>query len=236
MIKAKNLTLKIKNKTILNNVSFDIPQGRITVFMGPSGAGKTSLLRCVANLNNTYAGTLEYQGQAIKTMANTQRAHGIGFVFQQFNLFPHMTVLKNCMHPLQTVLGFAQEQAHEKAMQKLKQLGIEEHKNAYPHTLSGGQQQRVAIARALCLEPALLLFDEPSSALDPNNTKMLQGIIQDLCHAGITICLSSHDMLLVNGLLDHAYFLEHGNIIETFDATKNSLTHDSKMYEFIKHG
>ena len=212
MVKGTNITLEIDKKTILNNVTFEIPQGKITAFIGPSGAGKTSLLKCIANLYSHYTGTLMHQGTSIQKLSDKKRAHSIGFIFQQFNLFPHMTVLQNCSSPLQMLHELSNEDATAKALIVLAQLGMSALKDTYPAKLSGGQQQRVAIARALCLEPQVLLFDEPSSALDPQNTKMLAALMGDLCKNGVTIALSSHDMNLVSTIADHVYYLEDGCI------------------------
>jgi len=212
MVKGTNITLEIDKKTILNNVTFEIPQGKITAFIGPSGAGKTSLLKCIANLYSHYTGTLMHQGTSIQKLSDKKRAHSIGFIFQQFNLFPHMTVLQNCSSPLQMLHELSNEDATAKALIVLAQLGMSALKDTYPAKLSGGQQQRVAIARALCLEPQVLLFDEPSSALDPQNTKMLAALMGDLCKNGVTIALSSHDMNLVSDIADHVYYLEDGCI------------------------
>ncbi len=233
MIAASNLTLTINKNTILNNVSFAIPHGGIATFIGLSGAGKTSLLRCIAQLNTNYKGTILLSGIDVKTMSALQRAKTIGFVFQNLNLFPHKTVLHNCVHPLVTVLKISYHQAVSTSLEKLKLLGIDTFADAYPHQLSGGQQQRVAIARALCMEPQLLMFDEPTSALDPHTTKMVQDSIKTLQAAGITIVLSSHDMTLVNGLLDNVYFVEQGALVESYNAYKDSLDDKPKIRAFV---
>lgn len=234
MITASNLTLTIDKKTILNNVSFAIPHGGIATFIGPSGAGKTSLLRCISQLNTNYSGTILLGGIDVKTMPSLQRAKMVGFVFQNLNLFPHKTVLHNCVHPLVAVLKMSHQQAVSVSLEKLKLLGIDTFADAYPHQLSGGQQQRVAITRALCMEPRLLMFDEPTSALDPQNTKMVQDSIKTLQAAGITIVLSSHDMTLVNGLLDNVYFVEQGTLAESYNASRDSLDDKPKIRAFIK--
>lgn len=222
MIKTKNVSLQIGDKTILNNVSCEVAKQRITAFIGHSGAGKTSLMKCIANLYANYEGSITHDGVLIPGLTAQQRVHAIGFVFQQFNLFPHMTVLQNCMHPMTAVLGFDVATAQEKALSTLKSLGIEELQHAYPSKLSGGQQQRVAIARALCLDPKVLLFDEPTSALDPKSTKTLQLLLKELVKAGVTIALSSHDMAFVQGVMDKVYFMSEGQIVEVYDMTTGS--------------
>ncbi len=222
MIKTNKVSLHIGDKTILNNASCEVAKQRITAFIGHSGAGKTSLLKCIANLNAGYSGTITYEGMPIINLSAEQRVHAIGFVFQQFNLFPHMTVLQNCMHPMTAVLGFDMSTAQAKALATLKSLGIEMLKDAYPAKLSGGQQQRVAIARVLCLDPKVLLFDEPTSALDPKSTKTLQLLLKELVKVGVTIALSSHDMAFVQGVMDKVYFMSDGQIIEVYDVTTGS--------------
>ena len=223
MITAQSVSIKVKDHathkltTILNDVSFKIIDKRITCFIGKSGAGKTSLLKAVGGLY-PYEGTIKVEEQELKTMSVQERGQKLGFVFQQFNLFPHMTVLENCTHPLKNLHLVGVEKAQEIAHQKLALLGVEELAARYPSQLSGGQQQRVAIARALSLSPQVLLFDEPTSALDPESSASLQMLLKKLCTQGITIALSSHDMSFVRGLLDNVYFLELGKIVETYDA------------------
>lgn len=222
MVKGTDMGLVLDQKTILNNVTFEIPKGKLTAFIGPSGAGKTSLIKCIANLYAHYSGTLLCNGISVKNLPNRERAHLIGFIFQQFNLFGHLTVLENCSYPLAKLYELSPQKAQETVLEVLYSLGMEEFKDSYPAKLSGGQQQRVAIARALCLKPQVLLFDEPSSALDPQNTKMLTNLMRDLCKKGVTIALSTHDMSLVADVADYIYYLEDGCIKQTADRTMPS--------------
>jgi len=236
MICGKNVSLTLGEKEILYDVSFEIGKQRITLFLGKSGAGKTSLLRCIANLETDYTGTITLDGKSIKTFSDQQRAHHIGFVAQSFNLFPHMTVLQNCMHPMMHVMGIDKPLAEKKAGQVLQSLEMQDYLQNSPQNLSGGQQQRVAIARALCLEPKVLLFDEPTSALDPESTRSLQQLIVELQRSGITIAITSHDMPFVRAILDKAYFLEDGRIIDTYDKQENGdVRDDSRIQNFLKH-
>jgi polar amino acid transport system ATP-binding protein len=195
------------------------------------------LLKCFANLYTDYQGELEILGNSIKTLPNTERIKLIGFVSQQFNLFPHMTVLENCTHPLIHVLGLEKNAAIAKAMLLLKQLEIETQIEKYPAQLSGGQQQRVAIARALGLEPKILLFDEPTSALDPESTRVFEKILKALVKQNITIALSSHDMNFVNSVLDVVYFMQDGKIVDSYDKEKdhNELQEKTLIYNFLKN-
>jgi ABC-type polar amino acid transport system ATPase subunit len=222
MIIAKHLLVRVKEHSsqkkivILDDVSFSILDKRITCFIGRSGAGKTSLLKAIGGLY-PYEGSIKIEGVELNTLTPQERGQRLGFVFQQFNLFPHMTALENCTHPLKNLHLVSSQQAEKIARQKLALLGVESFADRYPSQLSGGQQQRVAIARALSLSPKLLLFDEPTSSLDPHSSATLQGIIKQLVSEGITIAFSSHDMNFVRGLLDCVYFMEHGKIIEQYD-------------------
>ena len=233
MIKGNNIVLKYIDKAVLREVSFEIPKGRITSFIGKSGAGKTSLLMCVANLSNHYEGQLTFKGKAIKEFTNKERVKHIGFVAQQFNLFPHMTVWQNCMHPMMTVLGLSEREAEEKAYQVLKALDMSEHKQKHPSKISGGQQQRVAIARALCMEPEVLLFDEPTSALDPESTRSLQNLLKELLKSDVTIALSSHDMPFVKSILDRVYFLENGKVVDFADMPDEPPVEGGRIHDFL---
>lgn len=235
MLTAKNIILRYKNsnKNALNDVSFAIPPNRITSFIGKSGAGKTTILRCIAELQDNYAGTIEFRGlnppveeKELRDFSPQERASIIGFVFQGFNLFVNLTALENCMQPLMVVKKLSRATAYTKATKTLAKLGMEQYQDSYPKQLSGGQQQRIAIARALCLNPKVLLLDEPTSALDPENTMILINILKRLCQEGITVALSSQDMGFVNMIANNkakpsiVVLMENGQIVETFDKEK----------------
>src|SRR5271156_2526260 len=177
MLKIKDLSLVKKGAPILSRIHCEIPSKKITLLLGESGSGKSSLLRCIAQLESNYEGEISYQGQLIKNLSPWERGRLIGFVSQNYALFPHMDALGNCTQPLIKNLGVSKKEALERAMEKFFSLGIEKLGSAYPHELSGGQQQRVAIARAAVLSPLLLILDEPTSALDPENTNRLIEIL-----------------------------------------------------------
>lgn len=225
LITAKNLFLKYDNakKNALDDVSFEIPEGRITQFLGKSGSGKTTLLKCIANLQTNFVGTLTFKGHAIKSMSAKERASSIGYVSQSFDLFPHMTVFENCVHPQTMVLLKSRAVAEEKAREQLTHLGMGDYFDRFPKNLSGGQKQRVSIARALCMDSKLLLLDEPTSALDPESSRKLTGILRSLQSTGVTIALSTHDMTFARSLLDRVYFMENGVVVEYFDGKVSEL-------------
>lgn len=210
MLTIQNLTVSYtRQKTkqnALQNASCTLTPGRITLFLGKSGAGKTTLLRCIAGLQ-AYQGTIQLDGLDLASQNSAQRSALVGFVFQNFNLFPQLTVLENCIQPLMVVRGVARESAREQAREMLDRLGIAAYQHAYPAQLSGGQQQRVAVARALVLRPKVLLLDEPTSALDPENSAILADILKQLCTQGIAVALSSQDMSFVSMIKDRTYIV-----------------------------
>ena len=214
MITVKNLNLLLNKQQILENISCEIEPGKITTFIGRSGAGKTTLLKTIAGLYKTPQKTIFLDGQDISIMTEQQRAVKIGFVFQNFNLFPHLTVLENCIDPL-LIKKISFDAARKIAQEKLTLLGMLDFKDKYPKQLSGGQQQRVAIARALCLNPEIILLDEPTASLDPINTDTLITILKNLVQNGITIIASSQDMNFVNKIFDQVFFMQDGKIIES---------------------
>ncbi len=240
MITGKNIRLQYKNQPepTLKNIDFHIPKGRITALIGKSGAGKTSLLKCIGSLIRFYTGNILCNNLDIKKLTPKNRANLIGFVFQQFNLFPHMTAMENCMQPLKVVYGLSKKEAHARALKKLQLVDMEQHAHKLPHELSGGQQQRVAIARALCLKPQVLLLDEPTSALDPENTLQLLSVLKHLVEVtNITIVLASHDMRFVRHILDNIYLLDHGSIIEAYDAQSgNTIDQSRKIQQLLENG
>ncbi|MBA2726646.1 MAG: amino acid ABC transporter ATP-binding protein, partial [Parachlamydiaceae bacterium] len=206
MIIGKKISWSYKNKKgstqVLNNVSFKLKKGRITTFMGQSGAGKTTLLKCIANLHSEYEGIITAYGRDVKVLDCVERSSTIGFVFQQFHLFPHLSVLKNCTYALVKAMGIKETEAEIKAGKILDILGMQPFMHSFPSQLSGGQQQRVAIARALVLQPEILLLDEPTSALDPESKKNLETLLLELNAGGITIAISSHDMPFIRKIMD----------------------------------
>ena len=239
MIYGKKISWRYKSKKqslqILKDVSFELKKGRITTFMGQSGAGKTTLLKCIANLHSHYEGKITYEGENIKNFSPIERASKIGFVLQQFHLFPHLCVLKNCTHALIHALGMENVEAEYRALEVLNALNMESFIHSFPSQLSGGQQQRVAIARALVLQPKVLLLDEPTSALDPESKKSLESLLLDLNAKGITIGISSHDMPFIRKIMDYVYFMEQGELIEEWDKKTDDLASKEKIQQFLTH-
>lgn len=236
MIQIENLSL-IKNKTkrILDGLSFEIPKNRITLFLGKSGSGKTSLLRCIVQLEKKYQGEILYQGKSMGHFMPKERSQSVGFVAQNYALFPFMNVLDNCAHPLRKVMDKPKKEAYAKAEEMLSLLEMQNYKTSFPHELSGGQQQRVAIVRALMLDPDFLLFDEPTSGLDPENTELFVKILSKLRSEGKGIVISSQDMTFAAKVLDLVYFLEEGQFCEKLDYNQkdSNLFKESKIYRFL---
>jgi ABC-type polar amino acid transport system ATPase subunit len=238
MILGKNVTSYYKHKKgdklILNQVSFELKQNRITTFIGKSGAGKTTLLKCIAHLQREYEGLITCGGKDLKNLSSLERATNIGFVLQQFHLFPHFTALQNCTYALKKVMGIKDE-AEERATATLTLLGISPFIHAYPSQLSGGQQQRVAIARALVMQPKILLLDEPTSALDPESKKDLAKVLRELHDKGVTLALSSHDMPFIRKIMDRIYYLEEGSLVEECDVCIEDPFSKEKISQFLFH-
>ncbi len=227
MLEIKNLSLTKSSKRrkglILKEVSLTIPKNRISLFLGKSGSGKTSLLRCIAQLEAQYVGEISYRTQPIKQLAPKERCQTIGFIPQNFSLFPHMNVLDNCASALRALYGMKKDVAYQKVREVLSSLDMEKLALSMPSELSGGQQQRAAIARALVLNPSFLLLDEPTSALDPENTERFVKVVQKLSQEGKGIVISTQDMTLATKLLDLVYFLEEGVLIENYDGEGTSV-------------
>lgn len=239
MICGKNISWKYKSKKgsslVLKDVSFEIRKGRITTFMGQSGAGKTTLLKCIASLYSEYKGIITCNGNDITNFNALERATTIGFVLQQFHLFPHLSVLKNCTYALVNTMKIEEAEAEKMASETLNVLSMQRFIHSFPSQLSGGQQQRVAIARALVLRPEILLLDEPTSALDPESKKDLESLLLELNAKGITIALSSHDMPFIRKIMDYVYFMEQGKLIEEWDQKVEALASKEKIKQFLKH-
>lgn len=219
MLKVKKLSLIKSRKKhsptcILDDLTLEFPPARISLLLGKSGSGKTSLLRCLAQLENGYTGSIEYQGTDIKDWSPVERSKKIGFVSQSYSLFPHLTALENCSQALIVTGGMKKAEARKKATEVLLSLDMDKYLFSKPSELSGGQQQRVAIARALALEPSFLLFDEPTSALDPENSSLLIDIIEKLKADKKGLIISSQDLTFAEKIFDRIFFLEKGRLTE----------------------
>jgi len=215
MISIKNLVSRVvkacSNEPVVNGISCTIPVGRITTILGASGAGKTTLLRCIAGLEDIVDGSVIIDGAIMADLSIEQRSRLIGFVFQDFNLFPHLTAFENCMQPL-IIAGVKKQEAGERVQKLFEQLDIIACKSMSPARLSGGQKQRVALVRALCLEPKALLLDEPSSALDGVNSRRLADYLKQLCMDGMTVVVVSQDTEFITMIRDNVIFVDEGKV------------------------
>ena len=217
MISARGLT-KTFNKTIhaVKNVDLEVDAGEVVVIVGPSGSGKSTVLRCLNLLEIPTEGEVIVDGFDLtnpSTDIDSVRAE-VGMVFQQFNLFPHLTVLENITLALKKVRGKNKKEASEIAMQQLTRVGIPEKSDSFPRQLSGGQQQRVAIARSLAMQPKIMLFDEPTSALDPEMIKEVLDAMVNLAKAGMTMIVVTHEMGFAKEVADEVIFMDEGMIVE----------------------
>ena len=200
----------------LHEVDFDVGRGEVVVIVGPSGSGKSTLLRCINHLEKPTSGHITIDGEKMtdnKKEINRIRAE-IGMVFQQFNLFPHLTVLRNVTLAQEQVRKRKKDEAEEIARAQLERVGIPEKADNFPAQLSGGQQQRVAIARALAMDPKIMLFDEPTSALDPEMIKEVLDVMLDLADEGMTMCVVTHEMGFGRAASDRIVFMDEGQIVE----------------------
>ena len=200
----------------LRGVSAQIHRGEVVVVIGPSGSGKSTFLRCLNLLEMPTAGTVTFEGVDItdpKVNINVHRQK-MGMVFQHFNLFPHMTVLKNMTLAPEKLLKKPKEEAEKKAMGLLKRVNLENRAQAYPSQLSGGQKQRIAIVRALCMEPEVMLFDEPTSALDPEMVGEVLDVMKQLARDGMTMVVVTHEMGFAREVADRVLFMDEGQIVE----------------------
>ena len=217
MIVLKGMTQTF-NRTIhaVRDVDLEVAEGEVVVIVGPSGSGKSTVLRCVNLLEIPTKGTVVVDGFDL-TDASTDLDHvraEVGMVFQQFNLFPHLTVLENITLAQRKVRNRAKAEATDMAMRQLDRVGIPEKAEAYPRQLSGGQQQRVAIARALAMEPRVMLFDEPTSALDPEMVKEVLDVMLELASEGMTMVVVTHEMGFARAAADRLVFIDEGEIVE----------------------
>jgi len=216
MIEFRHVHKHFGKFEVLKDINLTIDPGDVVVMVGRSGAGKSTLLRCINRLEDISSGELIVNGHQVhqKGLDVNRFRREIGMVFQQFNLYPHKTVLDNITLAPIKVLGLTREAANQRAMALLEKVGIDEKANAFPAQLSGGQQQRVAIARALAMEPAIMLFDEPTSALDPEMTGEVQAVMKKLALDGMTMVIVSHEMDFAYDVASRVVLMEAGSIIE----------------------
>lgn len=201
MLELKNISKKFKDKEILSNFNLKVEKNKILAIVGPSGGGKTTLLRMLAGLESIDSGEIIFNGENLP-LNELEKRNLLGFVFQDFQLFPHMTVLENLViSPIQT-MGIKKDEAEAKAIKLLEQLGLENHCKSYPHSLSGGQKQRVALARAMMIEPKIIGYDEPTSALDPELRLEVEKLILKNKKLGITQIVVTHDLQFAENIAD----------------------------------
>lgn len=204
LLEIENLKKSFEDLDVLHDISLGVEEGEVVAIIGPSGSGKSTLLRCCTGLEQADSGTIHYEGS-------------YGLVFQNFNLFPHYSVLKNIMDAPISVQKQSKKEAEKEARRLLEKMGLGDKADAYPCQLSGGQQQRVAIARALALKPSILFFDEPTSALDPELTGEILKVIRELAEEKMTMVIVTHEMSFARDVADCVIFMDGGYIIEQGD-------------------
>ncbi len=232
LLEVKNLKKRYKDKEVLKNISFDMDKTETIVVIGPSGTGKSTMLKCINRLVEPDGGQILLNGQDITKARRVEKLRQrIGMVFQEFNLFNHLTVLDNVRIGPWKVKKLSKEKATKLAMEILKNVGLDDRANAYPAELSGGQKQRVGIARALAMEPDLILFDEPTSALDPELVGEVLEVMRNLAEHGMTMLIVTHEMSFAKDIADRVIFMENGEIVEDgtpekiFNAPEKERTH-----------
>ena len=246
LLKADDIWKSFNKTQVLKGISLGVSKGEVVAVIGPSGSGKSTLLRCLTQLERIDSGRIEICG---KQMVDTVSGHGysdskilheiildVGLVFQNFNLFPHYSVLRNIVDAQVKVLKINKKAAADKAMELLDKMNLKEKADAYPCELSGGQQQRIAIARALALNPRILFFDEPTSALDPELTGEILKVIRALAEEKMTMVIVTHEMTFAKEVADRVIFMDGGVIVE--EGTPDEVftnTANQRTREFLQH-
>ena len=238
MISIQHLSKRFGDNEVLKDVNIEIAKGEVVVVLGPSGSGKSTMLRCINLLEKPTGGHIFIEGKEItdpKTDVNKLREH-VGMVFQQFNLFPQLTALKNVMLAQHKVLKRSKEEAERIAQFELDRVGLGDRADYFPAQLSGGQQQRVAIARALAMEPHVMLFDEATSALDPELVRGVLDVMRSLAEEGMTMVVVTHEMQFAKDVADRVIFMEGGVVVEegTPDEVFNHPKHE-RTKNFLGH-
>ena len=232
MVNVKGVNKHFGHLHVLKDVSLDVARGEVVVIIGPSGSGKSTLLRCLNYLEPVQAGEIRVDGIRLdhhKTNIRKVRAE-VGMVFQSFNLFPHLSVLRNVMLAPVIVRKRSEAEVRQEALTLLAKVGLQDKTDAFPSQLSGGQQQRVAIARALAMQPKLMLFDEVTSALDPELVREVLDVMKQLARDGMTMIVVTHEMGFAREVADRVIFMDEGRIVEqgsaedVFDRPQNQRT------------
>lgn len=244
VLKADNIHKTFGDNAVLRGVSFEVHRGEIKILCGPSGSGKSTLLRCLNLITQPDQGQVWLEGEEITTLTTdiNQARQKIGFVFQEFNLFNHLTALKNVAIGLEIVKGMEKDEARECAMKELRRVGLEEHANKYPAELSGGQKQRVAIARAHAMNPVIMFYDEPTSALDPQLIGEVLDVMKQLAQEKLTSLVVTHEMGFAQSVGDEMIYMADGKIIEQgppleliqhskHESTSQFFRHIAELYE-----
>ncbi|HHQ4154578.1 TPA: amino acid ABC transporter ATP-binding protein [Clostridium perfringens] len=234
MINVRNLYKSFGENEVLKDINETIKKGEVVVIIGPSGSGKSTFLRCLNLLEEPTSGVINFEGEDItnKNVDINKIREKMGMVFQQFNLFPHKTVMENLTIGPTKIKNISNGDAVKKGSELLEKVGLLDKKNVYPNSLSGGQKQRIAIARALAMEPDVMLFDEPTSALDPEMVGEVLGVMKSLAKDGMTMVVVTHEMGFAKEVGDRILFMDEGRIIEEgtpediFQNPKNSRTKD----------
>jgi len=246
LLEIKNLKKSFGDLEVIKDFSLSVKEGEVVSIIGPSGSGKSTILRCATMLETINGGSLKFAGDVVASDESGEVVYAdkqtmkrareyVGLVFQNFNLFPHMSVLSNVIDAPIHVDKVPLEEAKARGMALLKRLGLEDKADSYPYQLSGGQQQRVSIARALALQPKVLFFDEPTSALDPELTGEVLGVIKQLASENMTMIIVTHEMQFAREVSDRIVFMEHGVVqaegtpAELFEGT----TVNSRLREFV---
>lgn len=216
ILEIRNIKKTFGEHVVLNDISFDIRQGEVVVILGPSGCGKSTLLRCINGLEEIEEGEILFRGSVIsgKIRKHHEIRQKIGMVFQNYELFPHMTILKNITLAPQKVQGRSRQEAKKEAETLLKRIGLLDKKNAYPRQLSGGQRQRTAIVRALCMHPEIMLFDEVTASLDPEMVYEVLDVMMEMAKVGRTMVIVTHEMQFARAAADRIIFMDQGRILE----------------------
>ena len=238
MIRIEHLRKEYPTAVPLKDVNVEIHKGDVVSVIGPSGTGKSTLIRCINLLDKPTSGKIFIDGEEITAKGSdvARIRRKMGMVFQHFNLFPHMTVIENIMAAPMDLLGKSKQEAYEKGIDLLRKVGLADKAMNYPDVMSGGQKQRVAIARTLAMEPEIILFDEPTSALDPTMIGEVQAVIRDLAKQGITMIIVTHEMKFAREICNRVFYMDQGGIYEDgtpeqiFDNPQKERTH-----QFIRH-